>query len=145
MSFDQINEEVKKSGGQFVKLTRKEHGVLEFEIVDAEVRTKTFEGAEVLSKKGKPRKEWLFVFNVKPETPDDDGVRKFAANESAQFAIRDAVKAAGGKIEKGGTIKIAVKTDPENSRSQAEYQAKYTPPTKVADPFEDDSDDEVPF
>lgn len=125
---DELNNEISKSGGTYVKLNRKEHGVLEGVILDAEVRDKTFEGQVIVSRKsGQPRKEWLFTLDTGAEQPV-----KFAANEGAQFAIRQAVKDAGGKLEKGGTLKVAVKQDPATSTQQAEYQAKYTAPTKTA-------------
>lgn len=128
--FDDINEAIEKAGGTYVKLNRQEHGTLEGVIIDAEVRGKTFEGSPVLSgKTGKQRQEWLFTLQTEyRDDENDDGVRKFAANESAQYAIREAVKAAGGRLETGGTLKIAIKTDPKTTREQAEYQAKYTAP-----------------
>lgn len=129
---DELNEAIAQGGGAYVKINRKEHGVLEGTILNAEVRGKTFEGQPVLSRKsGKQRQEWLLTLQTEhrdPEKEDDDGVRKFAANEGAQFAIRDAVKAADSKLEIGGSLKIAVTKDPASSQEQATYKAKYEAP-----------------
>lgn len=141
--FDELNQEISKSGGTYVKLNRKEHGVLEGVILDAEVRDKTYEGQVIVSRKsGKPRKEWLFTLDTGGEEPV-----KFAANEGAQFAIRQAVKDAGGKLEKGGILKVGVKTDPASTTEQAEYQAKYTAPTStpVTAAIEAEGSDLPPF
>lgn len=134
---DQLNDEIASFGGEWVKLNRKEHGALEGEIVDVEVREKSFEGQVVLSRKtGQPRKEWVVTLRV-PETErdgaDDDGIRKVSLNESGQRAFAAAVKAAKAKVEAGGTLKIGVKADPATDREQAEYQARYTPPAKTID------------
>lgn len=133
---DTINEAIENSGGAWLKLNRIEHGPVEGDIVDVEVRDKTFEGAAVLSRKsGQPRKEWVVTLRLDPdkrENPEDDGLRKLSLNESGQRAFAAAVKEAKSKVDVGGRLKIAVKVDPPSDREQAEYQARYTPPVAGA-------------
>jgi len=126
---DEINQAIDQFGGQWVKLRNKSDGVLKGTIVSAESRGKTFEGAAVLSKKtGKQRTEWVIVLQTDlHESAEDDGVRKFTANESAQRAIAKAVKDSGSKLSQGGTLAIVVTKDPESATDQAEYRAEYAP------------------
>lgn len=134
---DQLNDEIASFGGEWVKLNRKEHGALEGEIVDVEVRDKSFEGQVVLSRKsGLPRKEWVVTLRIaegERDGDDDDGIRKISLNESGQRAFAAAVKASKAKVEAGGTLKIAVREDPATDREQADYIARYTPPAKTID------------
>lgn len=131
---DDINRAIDSFGGQWVNLRKKTDGVLDGLVVSVEERDKTFEGAVVLSRKTQqPRREWVFVLKTeRHETDEDDGVRKFAANESAQRAIAKAVKESGRKLEVNGRLKVVVTTDPENDRDQAEYKAKYEAPAPIA-------------
>lgn len=131
---DDINQAIDSFGGQWVNLRTVSDGVLKGNIVSAESRGKTFEGAPVNSRKtGQQRTEWVFVLETdRRETDEDDGVRKFAANESAQRAIAKAVKDSGKKLEQGGTLAIVVTADPENDRDQAEYRAEYKAPAPSA-------------
>ena len=134
MSLDSLNNAISSMGGSWVKLNSKEHGVLEGKVVEFEERDRRTPDGDIVYKKGtqNARKEWLFTLEVEArENDDDDGLRKFAANESAQRAIAEAVKESGKQAEVGGTLKIAVKEDPEDTYSQATYQARYTPPVEV--------------
>lgn len=150
MSFD-IMDQINSFGGAWKKLNRKEHGVLEGTVISAEVRDKTFEGTPVVSRKsGKVRQEWVITLQTDENNdPDDDGVRKFSANESAQRAIATAVKDSKKPLEEGSYLKIAVVKDPASSTEQAEYKAQHTGASKVsvpADPWADaDEDDAPPF
>lgn len=130
---DQLNQAAENMGGTWLKLNRKEHGVVEGLLVDFEIRDKTFEGAPVLSRKsGEVRKEWVLTLRCTPDAsePDDDGLRKLSLNEAGQRALARAIKESGHKAEAGGTVKIKVVADPETSTQQAEYAAKYEPPAK---------------
>lgn len=141
MGFDDLNREVKSSSGEFVKLTKREHGTLEGRVVNVTVRNKQFQGKDVVSSKtGEPRKEWLFTLDVDGET------KKFAAVESAQFAIRNALD--GREMQPNSVLKIAVTEDSIPGKKSAEYKARYTPPApgsfKLDDapaPVEDDEPD----
>lgn len=132
---DQLNQAAESLGGKWLKLNRKEHGVIEGTLVDFEIRPKTFEGAPVLSRKtGDQRNEWVLTLRVDDrDDADDDGLRKLSLNESAQRALAAAIKESKAKAQVGGIVKLAVKTDPASDREQAEYQARYTPPPAVAD------------
>jgi hypothetical protein len=134
MSFEDINREIANSGGSYVKLTKKEHGVLSGKILDVKVRDKVFKGKVVPNKNGEPRKEWLFTLETA------DGIKKWAAVESAQFAIRGALD--GRKIEAGGLLQVKVVEDSIQGEKSAEYKALYTSP--VDDPFANDAPAETP-
>lgn len=129
---DQLNEATERAGGRWVKLNRKEHGVIEGELLDFEVRPKTFEGKPVLSSKtGQQREDWVITFRVdeaQRADGDDDGLRKMSLNESAQRALTAAIKESKVKAEAGGRIKAAVTEDPATDREQATYKFKYEPP-----------------
>lgn len=155
---DTINDKIASTGGSWVKLKSKADGTVEGEILDVEERERTDpEGNVVLSRKtGKPRIEWVVTLRVPetdrdPSNPDDDGTRKLALNESGRFAFTDAVKAAGTKVEVGGTLKFGVKEDRESEYKQPTYQARYTPPAKQVDPAVNQAvaaaadDDDEPF
>jgi hypothetical protein len=135
MSIDALNEAVASAGGSWVKLRTTDDTPIEGRIADFVKRDRTDPDGNVVFKKGTqtPRVEWVFTLEVDPADPDDDGVRKLPCNESMQRAISDAIKAAGKAAEVGGTLKVGVKEDPEDSFSQATYQAKYTPPAKTVD------------
>ena len=150
---NELNEDVARSGGGWFKLNRVEHGTLKGIVVDIETREKTFEGNVVLSRKtGKPRLERVFTLITDlrdPDIDDDNGIRKFGANEGAYFAILDAVKDAKATAEVGDTLEIKVTADPATSTSQAEYKARWTKGPGVPDWYQTPqpalADDEVPF
>lgn len=135
MSFDDVNNEIATGNGDWVKLTKREQGTLEGKVVNVQVRNKQFQGKDVISSNtGQPRKEWQFTLDVNGE------IKKFAAVESAQFAIRGALN--GQKIEPNGVLKIAVTEDSVQGQKSAEYKAAYTPPVAAPAPVEDT---DVPF
>lgn len=151
MAFDEINKSINSVGGRWLKLFEKAHGVLEYVVLDAEVKDRTdTDGNVVLSKKtGKVRKVWVITFQTDlrdPEDPEDDGKRKFSANESCQFAITDAVKESGKPFATGGTLKLGVLKDASGT-AQAEYQARWTPADPAASVNEavQKAEDEPPF
>ena len=137
---NELNEDVARSGGGWVKLNRVEHGTLKGIVVDVETREKTFEGAPVLSRKtGKPRMERVFTLITDlrdPEVDDDKGIRKLGANEGAYFAILDAPKESKATAEIGDTVEIKVTADPPTSTSQAEYKARWSKGPGVPDWYE---------
>ena len=137
---NELNEDVARSGGAWVKLNRVEHGTLKGIVVDVEVREKMFEGNVVLSRKtGKPRLERVFTLITDKrdaDIDDDKGIRKFGANEGAYFAILDALKAEKTTAEVGDTLEIKVTTDPATSTSQAEYKARWTKGPGIPDWYE---------
>lgn len=142
MSMDALNEAVASSGGSWVKLRTIEDGAVEGRILDFVKRDRTDPDGNVVYKKGTqtPRTEWVFTLEVDESErgDDDDGVRKLPCNESMQRAISEAIKAAGKPAEEGGTLKVGVSEDPEDSYSQATYRARYTPPVKRLDVPADD-------
>lgn len=124
---DQLNDAAASLGGQWVKC--KDLGdVIEGVVLDFEIRGKTFEGQPVLSRKsGEQRKEWVFTIQTDDRTDaDDDGVRKFSANESAQRAIAAAIKEAGSPAKKGDRVKLGVSKAAASTTEQAEYKARWT-------------------
>ena len=127
---DQLNEAAARMGGQWVKLNRREHGVIEGDLIDFEIRPKSFEGAPVLSRKGNPREEWVLTLRCAPDpaNPDDDGIRKLSLNESAQRALSAAIKESKAPADVGSHIKAAVIEDPPSDREQAVYKFQVTPP-----------------
>lgn len=136
MSIDALNEAVASSGGTWVKLRTISDGVIAGKILDFEKRDRTDPDGNVVYKKGTqtPRTEWVFTLEVDQSERDgteDDGVRKLPCNESMQRAISEAIKAAGKPAEVGGTLKVKVAADPEDTFSQADYKAEYSPPAKV--------------
>lgn len=145
MSIDALNDDIARGGGSWVKLRTKEDPPVEGVILAAEKRDRTDPEGNVVYKRGTqtPRTEWVFTLQTEQRDGDeDDGVRKVPCNEGAQIAVREAVKAGGGTLAIGGTLKIGVKEDPEDSYKQATYIARYTPPVATVEAF---SDDEAPF
>jgi hypothetical protein len=133
-----INDAAGAIGGEWIKLTRKEHGSVEGRVVAFDQRPMTFEGAPVLNRKtGQPRTEWVFTLRT-----DSGEVVKLSLKESAQRAVAEAIKASGRPANAtGDRLKIAVTADPASEREQATYQARWT---------QDESplgavDDEEPF
>lgn len=139
MSLDSLNNAIASIGGTWVKLRTKADPPVDGTILDFEERGKTFEGQPVLSRKsGEQRIEWLFTLQCAGDGADDDGVRKLTANESMQRAIAKAIRDTKTQAAKGGRLQVAVASDPENEREQAEYVARYSPPALPigdADPF----------
>lgn len=131
-TLDALNQAAETMGGRWLKLNRVEHGVVEGDLVDFEIRPKTFEGAPVLSRKtGEQRSEWVLTLRVDDaEDDEDDRLRKLSLNEAGQRALANAIKESKAKAETGGRVKIRVIEDPETSTQQATYQARYTPPAK---------------
>lgn len=134
-TLDALNTAAQSMGGRWLKLRTTDDPAVDGVLLDFEQRQKTFEGEVVRSRKsGDPRIEWVFTFQTNArDDDDDDGIRKWSANESAQRAVAAAIKEAKVKAETGGRLKVKVKADPENDRSQAEYVARYEPPVKTAD------------
>lgn len=138
MSFEDINNDIKASGGDYVKLTKKEHGKLQGKILDVKKRAKQFGGKAVLNAKGEQRYEWMFSLEV----PVGDGTfetKKWAASESAQWAIKGALN--GRMLKPGGLLQVQVTEDSVQGQKQAEYKVIYTDPVQDS-PFESD---EPPF
>lgn len=136
MSIDNLNNEVARMGGTWVKLRTTADAPVEGEILDFVERDRTDPEGNTVYKRGTqtPRVEWVFTLQTDQRDPgnaEDDGIRKVPCNESMQRAIKVAIRESGGSAAIGGTLKIGVKSDPESDYSQAEYQARYTPPAKA--------------
>lgn len=135
---DELDQAAATLGGNWAKLRTTADPAVEGRVLAFEKRPMTFEGEPVLNRKTKePRIEWVFTLQVAGE-PEPV---KLSLKESAQRAVADALRAAGAKPEVGDTLKIGVKSDPVDDRSQATYQAKWT---KNAAPL-DIPGDEEPF
>jgi len=134
-----INTAAQAIGGDWTKLTRKEHGTIEGRVISFEQRPMTFEGAPVLNRKtGAPRTEWVLAV----QTDSGDTVR-FSLKEAGQRAISEAIRASGQPAKNGDRLKIAVTEDPPDDRAQPTYQARWTPDsTPLNIPA---TDDEEPF
>lgn len=135
-----INTAAQAIGGEWTKLTRKEHGTIEGRVISFEQRPMTFEGAPVLNRKtGAPRTEWVLAILT-----DGGDTIKLSLKESGQRAISDAIRQSGQPAKNGDRLKIAVVADPADDRSQPTYQARWTPDsTPLNIPTGDD--DEEPF
>jgi len=140
LTLDQLNQDIATTGGRYMKCFTKEHGNIEGTVVEYEKRDRTDPDGNVVFKKGSTtaRKVWTFTIQLDDtdpnrEGPDDDGLRKFDANESMQRAISDAIKEAGAPAKAGDRIKVGVKTEAPDKFSQAEYQAKWTPGAPALD------------
>lgn len=120
---DQLNDAAASIGGTWVRLRSTDDPPVEGEVIDFEVRPKTFEGAPVLSRKtGQQRSEWVFTLRV----PGQEEAVKLSLNEAGQRAVAKALKDANAKAKAGDTLKIRVKENAPDSTSQATYQARWT-------------------
>jgi len=123
------------TGGRWVKLKTTTDVPVEGTILAVEKRDRTDPQGNVVHKKGTqtPRIEYVFTLQTgESDGAEDDGIRKFSANESMTSAIRAAEAAAGAKLAEGGLLKVGVKADPVDQWSQATYLARYTPPAAAA-------------
>lgn len=123
------------TGGRWIKLKTTTDVPVEGTVLAVEKRDKTDPQGNVVYKKGTqtPRIEYVFTLQTgENDGADDDGIRKFSANESMAAAIRAAETAAGAKLAEGGLLKVGVKADPVDQWSQATYVARYTPPAPAA-------------
>jgi hypothetical protein len=136
MSLDELNAELAKPrGGKWAKLSEVGDRLVGT-ILDGETVNRTDpEGNVVLGKKsGKPRR----VYRLRLQTdlrddPEDDGVRIFDANESAQDALR-----ACAPLQIGAQLAIAIVGAPADKWSQATYKAQQktvAEPLPTEDPF----------
>jgi hypothetical protein len=135
MAFDKFKELADARGGKWVKLTDVGDSLVG-ELIDIDVREKRdMDGNVVLSKKsGQPRSEYKVTFRLAADQrldADDDGIRHFAANESAQRAIDEAYKQCGkGTDLDGARIAIQLVEAPADKFSQAGYTAQIKPKAK---------------
>lgn len=147
MAFDDFKKAADSRGGTWVKLTEVGDSFVG-ELVDIEVRDRRdMDGNPVLGKKsGQVRKEYKVVFRVptsQREDADDDGIRNFAANESAQRAIDEAYKACGKDAQlDGARIAVQLVEAAADKFSQAGYTAQIKPAEKkvaaaLSDLFDD--------
>ncbi len=122
---DTLNDAADAAGAGWIKLHNKEHGTIDGEVLDFEIRDRrTPDGDVVLSRKtGNPRKVWTFTLKIE----GDEEPKRWDANESAQRAIAKALKDCGKKAAKGDRLKVRVTADPADSYSQADYEAVWTP------------------
>lgn len=129
MALDDIINDALSSGGKWLKMGKVGDKIVG-DIVDIDKRDKRdLEGNVVLGKKsGEPRKEWVVTIKTdEREDGDDDGVRKFSANESMQRALKEAIKRAGftsGNQLEGAKLAIQMTREPEDRFSQADYAAQ---------------------
>lgn len=127
-----LDEAAARIGGQWVKLESKGDKLVGTVVeIDTEKPRTTPKGEVVLSKKsGKPRKVFgLIIQTDDRDGPDDDGRRKFDANESAQYAILDAFKAwrkdnPSGGVE-GCRFKLEIVEEKKDEYDQHTYRAKF--------------------
>ncbi len=129
-----LDEETDRSGGRWVKLNEpgdRIAGTLVGAIDTQKIRTDP-ENNPVLSRKtGVPRKVYGIVVRVdesEREDSDDDLLRRFNANEAAQWAIKDAWKLArtnGLTSENGAKFLLEMTAQAPDKFSQAEYRAKF--------------------
>lgn len=127
MSFDDFNDLMSQPrGGRWVKLT--EPGdKLTGELISIEMLNRTDpEGNVVIGKKSRKPRRIARIRIQTDDTGDDDGVRIFDANESAQDALRDCI-VKDGRLEPGGTLAIAIAAPAKDKWSQATYLAKFKP------------------
>lgn len=112
-------------GGKWVKLAEVGDKIVGT-VIDIEIRDRRdLDGNVVLSRKtGKARKEYVVVLEVdETDGPDDDGIRKVSCNESAQTAIIDAFRKAGGGDIAGARFALQVTVAAADKFSQASYAA----------------------
>ena len=123
MSFDQINDRIQTMGGRWAKLTHTGDKLVGTLLEADETERTDPDGDVVRSKKtGEPRKVWNLTLQTDERADsDDDGVRKFSANESCQGAIGKAVKEQGVRLGVGCTIKIGV-TAENGEFEQCDYK-----------------------
>jgi len=139
---DQLNEAAEAAGAGWIKLFEKEHGTIDGEVLDFEIRDRRDpDGNIVIGKKsGVARKVWTFTLRIDGE----EEPKRFDANEAAQSAIAKALKDCGQKAKKGDRLKIRVTEDAPDKFSQATYKAIWTPGAAPLD-VPTGADDSDPF
>lgn len=128
-----INDDIERGGGRFVKL-REAGDAIVGDLLAIDERTKTWEGQPVLSRtSGEPRKEWVITLRTElSDSDDDDGVRKIAANEGLQIAIKSHMRESGQRFPAtwGGRLAVGVKVGAPSPTAQVEeWSVRYTAPT----------------
>jgi hypothetical protein len=142
--FDDLNEELSRQGGSYIKMNKTDCAPLDGRVVDVEVRVKQYEGTVLEDKNGNPRKEWVFTVD---SDNDEQGTVKIALGESGQITVKDFMKKLGEKegrkviIQRGGRVHFHVVKDSVQGKKQAEIAFKYEEPKATTV----DDDDEPPF
>ena len=130
MSLDQINEELAKPrGGKWAKLLNPGDRVVGILIDGEKVNRTDPEGNVVVGKKsGEPRKVFrLWLQTDERADGDDDGVRIFDANESAQRALAEIQP-----LQPGWQLALAVTAAAPSKFEQCTYKAQQKKVVEVA-------------
>lgn len=134
MSLNDIINEAQTTGGKFVKLAQVNDRLVG-ELVNIDKRPRKDPQGNVVFRRGTtdPRIEWIVTVRVDAslhEGADDDGLRKFNANENGQYAIKEAIKRAGVKNAEqlvGAKFALAMTEEAPSSMEQAKYTAQIKP------------------
>jgi len=142
MSFDDLNENIRRSSGSYINL-RKEGDEFTGILVDVKVQDMMFKGVPSKNlKTGEQRIEWMFTLEMA-----DGSIRKWAAREVAQYAIKQTLAKGDLKLERGGKIYVKATGDSVQGQSQAPVVVEYIPPaflsvdTSVTGPAPSDDPD----
>jgi hypothetical protein len=131
VALQDINDAADRIGGKWITAPRTKGESIQGELVDAEYRQMTFEGAPVMKRgTSTPREELVLTLRVdQRDGADDNGLRRVGLKERAASAVLKAIKDSGQKAAAGGMIWLACSADKADDRSQPEYTASYKPPT----------------
>lgn len=141
--FDDLYDEMQRSGGSYVKMNKTDCEPLDGIVVDVAVRDKQFEGTALLDKNGNPRKEWVFTVDA----DKDKGTVKLALGESGQITVKEFMKELSTKLKRdvrivrGGRVHFHVVEDSVQGKKQAKIAFTYAEPKATEAP----ADDDIPF
>lgn len=130
---NELNDAIAASGGDWVKLNEAGQQVTGA-LVDAEVRPRMYDGSQVVSKAGNPRKVWTLTLDVPGR-----GAVKADADEGGQAKIRAAAAKLGRNLAAGDVVAIVVTESSVQGKSGAEWDVTISAGKPVAD------DDAPPF
>lgn len=135
MGLDDLNESTNGTGGNWVKLNEKGQ-TLRGAVLDSVVRPRLFDGVQVVSRAGNKRTVTTITLQTDlrdDDITDDDGIRKWDADEGGRMAIAAAKEELGRPIQLGDILEVKVTKSSVQGKHGADFKARLIagPPPEV--------------